>query len=125
MRRILQISLLALAVACGLFVGRMWGPRSARVYAQGTSSDPQVVVPTGRFQLAHVYFDSDRQGTMMIDAQVGHVYLLVAGKDKNGNPTEAFQQIPISSCMDLTCSEYNSHLHPDLDAEAGPRGRRE
>jgi hypothetical protein len=112
-------------MACGLLVGRTWGSRTTRVYAQGTSPAPDVVVPEGRFQLAHVYFDSERQATMMIDSHVGRVYLLVTGRDKNGNPTQAFQQLPISSCMDLSCSEFNWHLHPELDAGPGPRATRD
>jgi hypothetical protein len=62
---------------------------------------------------------------MMIDSHVGRVYLLVTGRDKNGNPTQAFQQLPISSCMDLSCSEFNWHLHPELDAGPGPRATRD
>ena len=123
MRRISEISLFALALACSMFVGRMWSAHAPHVHAQGMSSSPGVTVPEGRFQLAHVYFDSGRQGTMMIDSQVGHVYLLITGKDKNGNETRSFEQIPISSCMDLSCSEYNSRLRPDGDAEPGGERR--
>ena len=120
MRRIAQIAVLTLACACGLLIGRAWNSPARRVYAQGDAPSSAAVVPQGRFQISNAYIEGDRQGTVMIDSQVGHAYLLVTVKDKNGNDTEAFQQIPISSCMDLTCSEYTSHLHPDLDAE-GPR----
>lgn len=120
MRRIAQFGVLVVACACGLLVGRAWQPASARVYAQRNTPVPGVV-PQGRFLIANVSLANDRQETMMVDSQVGHVYVLVAGKDKNGNETQAFQQIPVSSCLDLTCSEYNLHLHPDLDAGDGAR----
>lgn len=121
MRRIAQIGVLLLACACGLLVGRAWNSPASRVYAQGGSSSTGVVVPQGRFQVSNAYINGDRPGTMMIDSQVGHAYLLVTIKDKNGNDTEAFQQIPISSCMDITCSEYSSHLHPDFETEPDQR----
>jgi hypothetical protein len=123
MRQIAQIGILAVACVCGLLVGRSWDSPASRVYAQGVARPGGVFLPQGRFQIANVSLGNDRQETMMIDSQVGHVYVLVAGKDKNGNETQALQQIPISSCLDLTCSEYSSHLHPDLDAVEGPRDR--
>ncbi|HTU34729.1 MAG TPA: hypothetical protein VMF66_13085 [Candidatus Acidoferrum sp.] len=122
MSRIAQIGVLALACACGLLVGRAWNSPASRVYAQGPASLNGAMAPQGRFQIASVNINGDRPGTIMIDSQVGHVYLLATVKDKNGNDTEAFEQIPISSCMDLTCSEYSSHLHPDLDAEGARKG---
>jgi hypothetical protein len=125
MRRIVQISLLVVACAAGLVVGRTWAPAATRAYAQRNAPPSGVGVPQGRFQVANIVVDNDRQETMMIDSQVGHVYVLVTGKDKNGAETQLLQQIPISSCMDLTCSEYSSHLHPDLDAEPGPHDKDE
>ncbi|MGH9735221.1 MAG: hypothetical protein ACRD8A_11605 [Candidatus Acidiferrales bacterium] len=121
MRRITQIGLLAIACACGLLVGRAWNSPASSVYAQGAAPPASAVVQRGRFQIANVNISGDRPGTMMIDSQVGHAYLLVTVKDKSGNDIEAFQQIPISSCMDITCSEYSSHLHPDFEAEEGRR----
>lgn len=123
MRRIVQVGVLAVACVCGLLVGRAWTSPAGRVYAQENGRPGGVFLSQGRFQIANVSLGNDRQETMMIDSQVGHVYVLAAGKDKNGNETQIFQQIPISSCMDLTCSEYSSHLHPDLDPGGGPRNR--
>ncbi len=121
MRKIAQIGLLAVACVCGLLLGRTWNSHETNVYAQGKTAPASVTLPHGRFQLANVYISNDRQGTIMIDSRVGHVYLLVTGRDKNGNASEMFQQIPISACMDRTCSEYSSHLHPDLNAAEGPQ----
>lgn len=121
MRRIAQFGVLVVACVCGLLVGRAWQSPANRVYAQGAARSGNGLLSQGRFQIANVSLANDRQETMMLDSQVGHVYVLVAGKDKNGNETQSFQQIPVSSCLDLTCSEYNSHLRPDLDAGEGPR----
>lgn len=123
MRRIAQIGILTVACVCGVLAGRAWQSPANRVFAQGAARSGSFVLSQGRFQITNVSFGNDRQETMMVDSQVGHVYVLVAGKDKNGNETQFFQQIPVSSCLDLTCSEYNSHLHPDLDAGGGLRDR--
>lgn len=112
MRRISQIAVVVLAVACGLLFGRAWS-RGNRVYAQGSSPATDVTIPEGRFQLAHVYFNADRQGTIMIDSQTGRVYLLARGTDKDGKEFESFQQIPISTCRDTSCLQYDWHLIPD------------
>lgn len=121
MDRIAQIGVLVVACTCGLVIGRVWNSPANRVYAQGANPATSVIVPEGRFQIANVNVSGNQPGTVMLDSQVGHVYMLVTVKDKNGNDTEAFQQIPISSCMDITCSEYSSHLHPDFEAETGQR----
>ncbi|HEX5424189.1 MAG TPA: hypothetical protein VFW94_11620 [Candidatus Acidoferrales bacterium] len=121
MRRITQIGLLAIACVCGLLIGRAWNSPASSVYAQGAAPSTGAVVQQGRFQVANISIGGDHPGTMMIDSQVGHAYLLVTVKDKSGNDIQAFQQIPISSCMDITCSEYTSHLHPDFEAEGQRR----
>lgn len=121
MRRITQIGLLAIACACGLLVGRALNSPASSVHAQAAAAPTSAIVQQGRFQITNVNISGDRPGTMMIDSQLGHVYLLVTVKDKSGNDTQAFQQLPISSCMDVTCSEYSSHLHPDFEAEGGRR----
>ena len=123
MRRISQISLLVAAVACGLLVGRA-SSSATQVDPQGASPAADVAIPQGRFQLAHVYFSAERQGTIMIDSRTGRVYLLARGADKDGKEIQSFQQLPISSCRDVNCLQYDWHLYPD-GFEGGPREKRD
>jgi hypothetical protein len=109
MSRISQIGIWALAVASAVFAGRLWDSSASRVHAEEAPADAEALVQ-GRFQIAHVYYSAEKQGTIMIDSQVGRVYVLVTGKDKNGNETRAFQQLPINSCTDASCMDYHSTL---------------
>jgi len=49
----------------------------------------------------------------MIDSQKGWVFELATGKDKAGNDTAVFQQVPISFCTEPTCTaDYGYSLKP-------------
>jgi hypothetical protein len=114
MKRYLQIGLLALAAACGILVGRISESQHGLVYAQEATADPGPLIQ-GRFHVAPVYAAEKRE-TAMIDSQTGRTYILVPPKDKNGNPIQAFREIPFSSCTDSSCLDFQPSLLPrDFD----------
>jgi hypothetical protein len=108
-------------LVCVAVVFGTWDISAAQTHAtvaQGTSN-----VTTGRFQLVHAYYSTDRQGTLMIDSQTGRVFELASAKDKDGKEIVVFQQVPIGFCTEPTCTaDYGWGLRPvSLDVIRTPK----
>jgi hypothetical protein len=72
-----------------------------RVHAQQTHPPriqlDNLAMNEGRYQVVHLYYSADRQGTGMIDSATGDFFQLAVSKDTAGNEDWSFQQLPVST----------------------------
>jgi|HubBroStandDraft_2_1064218.scaffolds.fasta_scaffold349405_2 hypothetical protein len=85
-----RVILVLVAVLAGFLLGHS---RSFDhpLRAQTLSQTLEAVLSQGRFQIAHIYYSTSRQGTALVDSQTGRVWELAQTKDGD----EVFQEITV------------------------------